>query len=596
MNDRNSYIQDLITHVQKEYSQQLEQQTSQELLSERALVALGYAIDNLKVIKVTKKTIVLSTTQNESRFRPGDHLQFKNPEIKTFTGILTDLHLAGHQLVISTNSPPPQIGSYPWVATENTSNLVHSTISALEKLQPGFSGWGFTQYLLGNPTIKPPLLTFPQIKPKTNPSNILSQLIEETNIPLDSSQQDAFLKCLNLPISTGIQGPPGTGKTLLLSFVAEGLQRMGKRVIIFAPTHQAINTSLSMIHELFPSRAVLKIGDKLRTDSLAPGIPILNDPKELQDLSPDSIIGMTFMSALQRIMIRERNPINPHVVIIDESGQLPLSQGISSGLSGAGTILLFGDDRQMPPVFSTSSAEDPLAISIFSQLRNTHPEDITMLNTTYRMNQELCDHISHTFYKDSLPPLIPHTTAKPRKLNPNLQNLSQNPDIQKALSPSPSLIWIKVPTQKYLQYNPEEATLISQIVTTILKAGYPPQEIAVVTPFRRQSMLIRNLVAKEIGTFDNLPIIDTVERVQGATVDIVIVSFCASQPEYITSLSNFLFSPNRLNVSISRARRKAIIVSTPTILNVLPLDHEGLVGRNICKELLENTKFFYYQQ
>jgi hypothetical protein len=59
-----------------------------------------------------------------------------------------------------------------------------------------------------------------------------------------------------------------------------------------------------------------------------------------------------------------------------------------------------------------------------------------------------------------------------------------------------------------------------------------------------------------------------------------------SQPDYVTSLANFLFSPNRLNVAVSRARRKAIVISSPYLFDVLPLELQGIMGRNLCKGLL----------
>ena len=56
-----------------------------------------------------------------------------------------------------------------------------------------------------------------------------------------------------------------------------------------------------------------------------------------------------------------------------------------------------------------------------------------------------------------------------------------------------------------------------------------------------------------------LPIVDTVERVQGITVDIVIFSVCTTDSITLKSKKDFIFSPNRINVAISRARVKAII-------------------------------------
>jgi len=86
-----------------------------------------------------------------------------------------------------------------------------------------------------------------------------------------------------------------------------------------------------------------------------------------------------------------------------------------------------------------------------------------------------------------------------------------------------------------------------------------------VTPFRRQAALIRNRRQAQLPAGARLPIIDTVERVQGLTVELVVVSLCASEPNYVASVLPFLCSPNRLNVAISRARTKVVLVASSTL-------------------------------
>ena len=56
-----------------------------------------------------------------------------------------------------------------------------------------------------------------------------------------------------------------------------------------------------------------------------------------------------------------------------------------------------------------------------------------------------------------------------------------------------------------------------------------------------------------------LPLIDTVERLQGQDVDCIILSFASSDEDYINEIRDFIFNPNRLNVMISRAKTKVIL-------------------------------------
>ena len=124
-----------------------------------------------------------------------------------------------------------------------------------------------------------------------------------------------------------------------------------------------------------------------------------------------------------------------------------------------------------------------------------------------------------------------------------------------------------------------EATAL--IVATCLEAGMESHQLVVVTPFRRKVMQIRHVLTQKIGENIEIPIVDTVERVQGLTVEALVVSLCASDPDYISSIAEFLFSDNRLNVAGRRARTKAIIISSPDIFASLPKTYSGLRSRNM---------------
>ena len=78
---------------------------------------------------------------------------------------------------------------------------------------------------------------------------------------------------------------------------------------------------------------------------------------------------------------------------------------------------------------------------------------------------------------------------------------------------------------------------------------------------------IREVVKEETGVSDIL--IDTVERLQGQDVEIIILSFATSSPIYIEKMKTFLFNPNRLNVMLSRAKKKVIIFSSPVVAREL---------------------------
>jgi superfamily I DNA and/or RNA helicase len=93
-------------------------------------------------------------------------------------------------------------------------------------------------------------------------------------------------------------------------------------------------------------------------------------------------------------------------------------------------------------------------------------------------------------------------------------------------------------------------------------------DIIIATPFRLQAAAVRRLLQQRLGAEATLPIIDTVERIQGLTVELAIYSLCASDNRFVAQTAAFLFSPQRLNVAISRARGKAIVLASPQALNI----------------------------
>jgi superfamily I DNA and/or RNA helicase len=92
--------------------------------------------------------------------------------------------------------------------------------------------------------------------------------------------------------------------------------------------------------------------------------------------------------------------------------------------------------------------------------------------------------------------------------------------------------------------------------------------MAVITPFRKQVRLLR-AKAKEVLDANETPLIDTVERLQGQDVNCIFLSFASSDNNYLKGIHDFLFNPNRLNVMISRAKTKVVILGSEKIQSEL---------------------------
>jgi DNA replication ATP-dependent helicase Dna2 len=136
-----------------------------------------------------------------------------------------------------------------------------------------------------------------------------------------------------------------------------------------------------------------------------------------------------------------------------------------------------------------------------------------------------------------------------------------------------------------------EARLAADLIEDYLgRLRLPPEELAVVTPYRAQIREIRNLLKGKgtpaAGAADaGLPLIDSVERMQGQEREAMIVSLVCSEPEYAARGAAFFFSPNRLNVALTRARTKLIVLASPLLFEALPADLAGLRGASLFARL-----------
>ena len=77
--------------------------------------------------------------------------------------------------------------------------------------------------------------------------------------------------------------------------------------------------------------------------------------------------------------------------------------------------------------------------------------------------------------------------------------------------------------------------------------------------YRRQVKTIRENVKAILTEVDNMPLIDTVERMQGQSVEIVILNMSITNSAYYEQQSSFVLEPHRLNVMISRAKCKVVL-------------------------------------
>lgn len=552
-----------------------EENSIAHLLDISSLVASGKAIRNMFFVSQSNSELHLRCEENASRFRAGDIVEISSQNAKHTCRII-EIDKGGKDFHLLLRRKVEIDPSDHFTLVETDSDIISIYITALYALSPGAPGWWVLDVLAGTARGKRIVTK----KPKVTKKGLVETLCSVSGIEVDERSRSVLRICLGMPRIMGVQGPPGTGKTILLALAAEGLARQGKRVAIVAHTHQAVNNALSCCYKLFPERRIAKIGSELRREGLDDNIPsclLKDESDELETERMDATIyGLTFASATAQLCIRN-GLLTPHAVLLDEAGQIPFPYASSIGLTGASSYIFFGDDKQMPPVFRIDSAENPFAVSLFTKFQELYPEYVHQLVITHRLNDELCMAISKIFYEQSgLLPIKPSKAAQCRKLQ--IPKTNHNV-ISKVLASPRSLSWIDSPDPDYRQNNPWEAEKVKDLIVTCLHNGVAAAEMAVVAPFRQQVALIRSMLSTELGNHASEVIVDTVERVQGMTVNLIVLSATASDPDYIAETGDFMFSPNRLNVSLSRARTKAVIFASPSLLKAVPLTKKGLDGQ-----------------
>jgi DNA replication ATP-dependent helicase Dna2 len=356
---------------------------------------------------------------------------------------------------------------------------------------------------------------------------------------LNSSQVEAIDRAVHCDAFHLIWGPPGTGKTKV---IPEIVQRVPGPVLLGAFTNTAVDKMLIALLQHNPEARFLRLGRSADSPELVRKIS--GDPAEFfsEDLALKHGTVRAVKDALHQAPIvaatAHRASTLPYLrrrsfemAIVDEAAQLtePLTLGL---ILRARRFVLIGDDRQLPPVVRTRG----LAHSMFERLKR-ETDAVTLLETQYRMHPKIMDVSNRLFYDGRLKAGITERDLAP------LDGSDDSP-----------VVFVPAETECDGRSNPAEGRIVADLVRSFVRdQRIPPESIGVVSPFRAQVVLLRQMLAGTGVT------VDTVERFQGGERDIMILSFVRSRG------SGFVFDDRRLNVAITRARRKLILVAHPEL-------------------------------
>ena len=425
-------------------------------------------------------------------------------------------------------------------------------------------------------------------------------------LELNASQREAIQFAMAANDVAIIHGPPGTGKTTTIAEFIRQAVDSGKKVLATAPSNTGVDNLLEKLVRL--NVDTVRIGHPARVqeelqshtlDSLAEQDPLMSVVKEMmkeaEQLSRKAAkftrsrpaqgakqewrqesrrlrddARMLERQVVSNILDRAKvicatTTFDPDVLgdrwfdiaVIDEAYQ-STEPGCWPVVLKAERIVLAGDHCQLPPtVLSDEAAKQGLSTSMMERLVSTHgPRMTRQLVDQYRMHQKIMEFSSKEFYHGTL--VADHSVQS--------HLLKDMEGVREDLLTSTPLLFLdtagsgweeELEPDGLSRRNPQEAKMVLHLANRLMAAGLRPSEIAVIAPYAAQVRFLR-----ENGSWRELEI-DTVDGFQGREKEAVLISLVRSNAQ---GEIGFLADTRRMNVALTRARRKLIVVGDSATL------------------------------
>ena len=418
---------------------------------------------------------------------------------------------------------------------------------------------------------------------------------------LNASQEKAADLVLRAKDVAVVHGPPGTGKTTtLVEAIYEALHRE-VQVLVCAQSNMAVD----WISEKLSERGVniLRIGNPTRvTDRM------LNDTYERRfERHPlyDQLWGIR-RNIRQLYDSREGNRENRHqkiarlkeraaeleytineslfadarviactltgsahplltgrrfgTLFIDEAAQA-LEASCWIAIQKADRVILAGDHRQLPPTIKSPAAlSGGLDKTLMQTICENKPRCVSMLTIQYRMSDEIMQFPNREFYEGLL------------QSDPSVK-------YRGILDWDTAIEWVEseenegetLASDGLSRINPVEAELALQTLHDYIerigkdRILYERLDIGIISPYKGQVQLLRRMLRKDSywKPLRHLVSINTVDGFQGQERDIILISMVRQNEQ---GQVGFLSDLRRMNVAITRARMKLIIIGhSPTL-------------------------------
>lgn len=436
---------------------------------------------------------------------------------------------------------------------------------------------------------------------------------------LNATQQHAVNEVLRAKDVAIVHGPPGTGKTTtLVEAINETLARESQ-VLVCAQSNMAVD----WISEQLVDRGinVLRIGNPTRVNDKMLGFTyerrfeahpdysqlwaIRKAIRELRmqrkgrtenwhqkmdrlrsrateleisinaDLFGQArVIASTLVGASNKLLDGQHYS----TLFIDEAAQA-LEPACWIAIRRANRVILAGDHCQLPPtVKSIAALKAGLGKTLMERIVDSKPEVVTLLDTQYRMNEEIMRFSSSWFYDGKV---------KAASITAHRGILDYDTPIEWVddVANDDETVGETFVGETFGRINKVEARQVMELLQAYFEKIGKQRildesiDVGIISPYRAQVQYLRHLIKKEtfFKPFRHLLSVNTVDGFQGQERDVIIVSLVRSNND---GQIGFLRDLRRMNVAMTRARSKLIIIG----------DHETLAHHEFYKKLYEYIK------
>ncbi|XP_059518524.1 DNA replication ATP-dependent helicase/nuclease DNA2 [Myotis daubentonii] len=400
---------------------------------------------------------------------------------------------------------------------------------------------------------------------------------------LNKPQRQAMKKVLLSKDYTLIVGMPGTGKTTTICTLVRILYACGFSVLLTSYTHSAVDNILLKLAKF--KIGFLRLG---QTQKVHPDIQKFTEEEICRSKSIKSLALLEELYNSHLIVATTCMGINHPIFsrkvfdfcIVDEASQI--SQPVCLGpLFFSRRFVLVGDHQQLPPLVLNREARAlGMSESLFKRLER-NKNAVVQLTVQYRMNSKIMSLSNKLTYEGKLEcgsdkvasAVISLPNFKDVKLELEFYaDYSENPWLIGAFEPNNPVCFLntdQVPAPEQVEKrcvsNIIEAKLIVFLTSIFIKAGCNPSDIGIIAPYRQQLKIINDLLAhSSVGMVE----VNTVDKYQGRDKSIILVSFVRSNKD--GTLGELLKDWRRLNVAITRAKRKLILLGCASSLSRYP--------------------------